>query len=248
VTKAALALAGLLAAAIAGCGGDDPNDVLSQTAKNLGKLRSGDLAMRMNVSAGQAGGVGFALAGPFAIPRSGGMPRARIAYTQIAGPRRATVTLTSTGTRAFATANGRTQRLPAAQARRLRVGAGAAGKQLKIGSWVRDPKLADGPELDGAKTQRITAKLDVRAAARDLLRVAGALGPGTGALGQSQAQLQRAVKSSSFELITGKDDRLLRRLRIGIVLRAPGGQQGRVRFDLGVSKPNKPVRITAPAG
>jgi hypothetical protein len=128
------------------------------------------------------------------------------------------------------------------------VGAGAAGKQLKIGSWVREPKLADGPALDGAPTQRITAKLDVRAAARDLLRVAGALGPGTGALGQSQDQFERAVKSSSFELLTGKDDRLLRRLRIGIELRAPGGRTALVRFALGVRRPNQPVRIATPRG
>jgi hypothetical protein len=248
VTRGAPALAALIAAVLlAGCGGDDPTDVLSQTAKNLGKVRSGDLSMGMSIAAGPGGGVGFALAGPFALPASGGMPRARVAYTQIAGPRRATVTLTSTGSRAYVTANGRTRRLSAAQARRLRVGPGTAGQQLKIGDWVRDPKLADGPTLDGAQTQRLTARLDVRAAARDLLRVAGALGPGTGALGQSRGDLDRAVKSSSFELITGKDDRLLRRLRIGIDLRVPGGRQARVRFALGVRRPNEPVRIAAPA-
>jgi hypothetical protein len=248
VTRAPLALAALLAIAIGGCGGDDPDEVLSKTAENLGKVRSGDLTMRMSVGAGRGGAVGFALSGPFALPPSGGMPRARIAYTQIAGPRRATVTLTSTGRRAFATVNGRTRELPAAQARRLRVGAGSAGRQLKIGSWVRDPKLAEGPTLDGAQTERVTAKLDVRAAARDLLRVAGALGPGTGALGQSQDDLERAVKGSSFDLLTGKDDHLLRRLRIGIELRVPGGRQALVRFALGVRKPNQPVRIPAPKG
>jgi hypothetical protein len=235
------------AVALAGCGGgDDPNDALSQTAKKLGQIRSGDLSMRMGIDAGGKGRVGFALDGPFALPRSGGMPRARVAYTQIAGTRSATVTLTSTGRQAFVSAGGQTRRLPAAQARRLRIGAGAAGRQLRIGSWVRDPKLADGPKLDGAATQRITAKLDVRAAARDLLGVAGALGPGSSALGQSPGQLEKAVRSSSFELITGKDDRLLRRLRIAIALKLPGAPHASVRFLLGVRRPNQPVRIAAP--
>lgn len=234
---------------IAGCGGEDPDQVLSQTAKNLRTIRSGELSMRMGIQAGQSGAVGFALAGPFALPRSGGMPRARVSYTQIAGDRRATVTVTSTGRRAYVTAGGRTRRLPAAQARKLRVGPGGAGEQLRIGSWVRDPKLADGPELDGAETERLTAALDVRAAARDLLRVAGALGPGEGAaLGRSGRELERAVRSSSFELLTGKEDRLLRRVRIGIALRPQGGREARIRFALGLRRPNRPVRIVPPRG
>jgi hypothetical protein len=241
------AACGLLATlALAGCGGDDPDEVLSQTAKKLGQITSGDLSMRMGIDAGGSGKVGFALDGPFALKRGGGMPRVRMAYTQIAGSRSATVVLISTGRRAFVSAGGKTRELPPAQARRLRVGAGAAGRQLKIGSWVRDPKLSDGPKLDGDETQRITAKLDVRSAARDLLGVAGALGPGSAALGQNPGELERAVKSSSFELVTGKDDRLLRRLRIGLDVQPAGARRTAVRFLIAVRKPNQPVRIAAP--
>jgi len=193
--------------------------------------------------------VGFALAGPFALPRAGGMPRARLTYTQIAGERRASATVTSTGRQAFVTVQGRTRRLPAVQARRLRIRAGGAAERLRIGSWVREPRLADGPALDGADTQRLTARLDVRQAARDLRRVAGALGPGEGgALGASGDELERAVRSSAVELLTGKEDRLLRRLRIGIGLRLPGGREARVRFVMTVRRANQPVRITAPHG
>jgi len=247
---AVLALAATGLALMGGCGRDDPDEVLSQTARKLGQIRSGELSMRMSVDAGPGGGVGFALAGPFALPRSGGMPRARVTYTQIAGGRRASATLTSTGRRAFVTAGGRTRKLKAARARRLRLGKGGAGDRLRVGSWVRDPELADGPRLDGAETQRVTGRLDVRATARDLTRVSGALGPGDGGvLGRAGGrELERSVRRSSFELVTGKDDRLLRRLRIGIAMSLPGGRQARVRFALGVRRPNQPVTIPVPRG
>ena len=243
---AALAL-GVLAAA--GCGGSDsPNDVLSQTAKNLGQIHSGVLSMRMGIASGAKGRVAFGLEGPFELPKGGGMPRAQVAYTQIAGRQSATVTVISTGRRAFVSVGGQTRELPASQARRLRVGGGAAGRQLKIGSWVHDPKLSAGPKLDGAATQRIKGKLDVRATTKDLQQVAGALGPSGSSLGASPGQLERAVKSSSFELITGKDDKLLRELRIAIALKLQGTKLTTIRFLLAVRKPNQPVKISTPGG
>jgi hypothetical protein len=54
------------------------------------------------------------------------------------------------------------------------------------------------------------------------------------------------VKSSSFDLVTGKDDRLLRQLRIGLTVQQAGSRRAVIRFLLAVRKPNQPVKVAAP--
>jgi hypothetical protein len=254
----ALPAALLLVVALAGCG-EDAGDVVTETARNLGEIRSGHLQMAMRVEGRgpKAGGgeVGFELDGPFALPKKTGLPRADVDYTQLAGGRRATVTLVSTGDAAYVEVGGQAYELPPGQAERLRVGAeqlgsGGAGEQLRVRSWVRDPELSDGGTVGGAETDRVSGRLDVTTAATDLLRLSRALGPDGAAelraLEQGGKQLERAVESSSFELWTGKDDRLLRRLRIAVQLGVDGGASAAVRFGLTVNGPNEPIQVEAP--
>jgi hypothetical protein len=248
----------LLAVVVGGCGGDDPREVLRETAANLADIRSGDLSVRMTVegqgAAARGGAVGFALRGPFALPAGGGLPKARVAYTQLAGDRRATVTLTTTGEAAFVTVGGRSYRLPDEQTRRLRTGAGGlaedgAGDRLRIGDWVRDPKLSDGGRVGGTETDRITARLDVPAAARDLLRLSQALGPAGAARpleGAAARDLEQAVRRATFVLHTGADDRIMRRLAIAVDLAVRGAPGARIRFALAVSRPGRRVEVEAP--
>ena len=134
----------------AGCGQSDSQRILSQTADNLGKIHSGDLTLRLVVSPreGTKGRVGFELRGPFAL-RQGGLPVAKIAYTQIAGDRKATATFISTGTNAYAEINGIAYELPASATDAVRRAAGggkASGGlgRLEIDSWVDHPVVTDG--------------------------------------------------------------------------------------------------------
>src|SRR2546421_6643292 len=111
------------------CGGAGPGDVLSQTASNLGKIHSGTLSMRLLVTprgTGQGQPFGFTLHGPFALARSGSLPRLRVDYTQIANGGQATVTVVSTGKSAYVLSNGRTRNLPASALGSLR-GIGGGG-------------------------------------------------------------------------------------------------------------------------
>jgi hypothetical protein len=197
--------------------------------------------------------VGFALRGPFALPARRGLPTAKMDYTQIAGERRATVTLTTTGRAGFVTVDGRSYRLPSGQLERLRTGAGSfagGGASDRLEDWVKDPKLSDGGRVNGVEVDRVTGRLDVAAAARDLLRVSSALAPGDAAeralQGESGAELARAVKRSSFELRTGKEDRLLRRLAIAVDLAPRGAPGARIRFDLAISHPGARIRVQPP--
>jgi hypothetical protein len=254
----------VLALLVAGCGGSGSSDqVLSDAAANLGKLRSGDLTLRLVVSPrdGTKGRVGFELNGPFAL-RPGALPVAKIAYTQIAGAHEATATFISTGTKAFAEVNGKAYELPATSTEAVRQAAGGPGGsntfgRLRIDNWVEHPVVTDGAQLGGAPTMRVSGDLDVVAAANALLDLVRQLGRAAPTIEGDQAkQLENAVKSSSFELWSGRDDHLLRRLllKADLGLEVPqslrrvfGNVVGaKIDFELAVSNPNKPVSVAPP--
>ena len=251
--------AGLLAtaalAAVTGCGGgDSPNEVLSETAGNLRDIRSGVMVFDVRAN-GRGGGrraeLGFRVDGPFALARGGGLPVAKLRYTQRSAGRQASATLISTGEEAFVEAAGRTRKLRDAQTRELREAAGQVSadggvRKLRLDRWMRRPKLGDGPKVGGEETDRITADVEVAAALKDL----------AGGLGDPQ-QLARAVKRARVEVLTGAEDRLLRRLTLDVdlALDVPKGlrQQlgalvgGDVRLVFEVADPNRKVSVPRPA-
>jgi hypothetical protein len=254
----------VLAVLAAGCGGKgDASQVMSDAAGNLGKLRSGNLTLRLVVSPreGTKGRIGFELRGPFAL-RSGGLPVAKIVYTQIAGAHLGTATFISTGTKAYAEVNGKAYELPASSTNALREAAGGSGSsntlaELRIDNWVKDPVVTDGGEVGGTATNRVSGDLDVVAAANGLLDLLRQLGRDAPRIAGDQAkQLENAVKSSSFKLWAGRDDHLLRRLLLKADLglgvppslrRALGSVVGaKVDFELAVSNPNKAVSVAPP--
>jgi hypothetical protein len=254
----------VLAVLAAGCGGNGrANQVMSDAAGNLGKLRSGDLTLRLVVSPreGTKGRIGFELRGPFAL-RPSALPVAKIVYTQIAGAHEGTATFISTGTKAYAEVKGKAYELPASSTNALREAAGSSGSsntfaELRIDNWVKDPVVTDGGEVGGTTTNRVSGDLDVVAAANGLLDLLRQLGRDAPTIAGDQAkQLENAVKSSSFELWAGRDDHLLRRLLLKADLgldvppslrRVLGSVVGaKVDFELAVSNPNKPVSVAPP--
>ncbi|MDX6411788.1 MAG: hypothetical protein QOE91_1304 [Gaiellaceae bacterium] len=254
----------VLVALLAGCGGSGrANQVMSDAAGNLGKLRSGNLTLRLVVAPreGTRGRIGFELRGPFAL-QPGGLPVAKIVYTQIAGAHQGTATFISTGTKAYAEVNGKAYELPPSSTNALRQAAGGSGGsssfgELRIDNWVKHPVVTDGGQVGGVPTMRVSGDLDVVAAANGLLDLLRQLGRAAPTIEGDQAkQLENAVKSSSFELWSGRADHLLRRLLLKADLgldvpqslrRVLGDVVGaRIDFELAVSNPNKPVSVAPP--
>lgn len=254
----------------AACGGGDAQSVLSVTASRLGEIRSGELTLSL-IAEGGGTRAGFELAGPFALPEAGKLPVGKLAYTQIAGERQATVTLISTGEEAFVEANGSTYVLPEQQADRLRgVGASlgassgsgeAAGRglgTLGLDAWLVNPEVSEGTEVGGTETERISADLDVVRAANDLLALLSAFQGGQAAQieGRDADTLRGATEAATIEILTGKEDRLLRSLVADLRLSADAPQNlreqlgplGRAHFrlELGIANPNEPVRVETP--
>ena len=257
---AALAAGGLMA----GCGGG-ADGAIEETADKLGELRSGQLSVKLLVSPSVEGAdLGFELKGPFELSRRDGeLPLTKLVYTQIAGEQRGDVGFISNATGAWVEVEGQPYELPPDRVKSLR-GAGPGGDEggplgdLDIASWTSDEKSAESGD-----TERITADVEVVEAINDAIGALGDVGGGAavGALepleGDEADKLEKAVESATMELVTGTDDRLLRRLRISLDIgtdaprELPGGlgnlSGAAVLFDLRVDDPNEPIEVQTPA-
>jgi hypothetical protein len=239
----------MLALVSAGCGGS--GSVLSQTGKNVAKIQSGVLDLRLMVAPNGGGPpFGFQLKGPFSL-REGKLPIARVVYTQIANGHSASATFVSNGAHAWVVSGSGTHALAAAAAQGLTFTGGFKG--MDIASWVENAKVADA----GAGLDRVTGTLDIVAAANGLRGVAALAGRNVVAIQGSDAdRLRAATKSARIEILTSKGTRLLRKLSVSADLgfnvpaslkRALGADVGaKVDFLMSVARPNSRVVVQGP--
>jgi hypothetical protein len=255
-------LAYLLAVlALAGCGGageESATDILSETADNLGEIRSGDLSLELLFSAKGGERQGFRLEGPFSL--EGELPETQLDYVQIAGAEQAQVRFISTAGKAFVEVDGTAYELPPELVAEIREATGdletdGLGERIELGNWVENPKRAEGGMMGGADTERIAADLNVVNVVNGLGEIAAAFG-GTDSPpkveGESAEQLRRAVDTARIDVYTGKEDRLLRRLVISIEFSPEAPEEVKsvlgvaVDFDFAISDPNKDVSVSPP--
>ena len=250
----ALALVLVLAACGGGSGGD-AQDVLAETAANMGEIRSGDLDMELLVATKDDERAGFTLQGPFAL-REGELPEAQFDYTQIAGPETATQTFIMKADRAYVRIAGTTYELPPETADEIGSALGTSGglAAIQLASWVENPTLEDGEEIAGDETDRISADLNVSATVNTLVAIASQLGgtePLAALAGPSAEQVEAAIEDATIDVWTGKGDRLLRRLQVSIDF-APAAEKVKdllgasLDFRLELSSPNQPVIVEQP--
>ncbi len=240
---------------------------MAETAQNLEELRSGILELRVSVSAAPAEDAeeqeaGFELLGSFQLPEEGELPVADVEYTDL-GADGTTQGFVSTGDAAFIEVDGQAYVLPADRIESLRGGSGGGDSpfaDVQVGSWLKDPKLEEGEDLDGDEVDRVTAELEVVPALNDLFSMAQRFGGGAGfeTIEDDEAErVENAVKSSHIEIISGAEDRLLRRLLIEVELgidddvglREVLGPLAGAAFtlDMSISEPNQPIEVSEPS-
>ena len=215
--------------ALAGCN-QGPESVLGTTASNLDGINSGVLTMKLLASSdeeGPATQTGFTIEGPFTLPGEDELPVTEIEYTQIAGETSTTTGFLSTEDTAYVVVDEQPYELAPEQVESLRGSGEDAGEVFEttdFDSWIEDPKVSDGPEVDGVPTERVSGELDVPTALDDIFEVArmfGADEQAFPALDEQDAQhIRSAVESATLVLVTGAEDRFLRDLDI------------RIRFDV----------------
>jgi hypothetical protein len=251
VTRRLAVLTALVA--VAGCGGGPSADeVLRDTADRMDRIRSADLDMRLVLEPDAGSGrVGFALSGPVDLGEGDSLPTARLEYTQIAGSREGRGTFISTGGEAFVEVAGKAYRVPD-DALGAQAGTVRDGVQLPVGRWMRDPELSEEGDV-----YRVAADLDAVTALRDIFAAAGTAGLEVPDLrGAAADELREAVESATVEVWSGREDRLLRRLRLDVAFRVqtPAALRddlgelagGRLAFAVDLAKHNQPVRVDAP--
>ena len=259
----------ILLPTLAGCSIGDDNEaeeVLAETAENLGEIRSGNLDLRLIVVPRSGREFGFELHGPFArAERAGELPVLDVQYTQIIDGQRGTISLLSTGEEAFAIVDGQAYELGEEQTQELRAasgafaGGGGGGRgldQLPIDDWVVDPDVEDGGEVGGAETDHVSGELDIVAATNGLIELGRGFGREVqGIEGASADLLRDSTEEAQFDVWTGVEDRLLRRLLLEAQLgRVPAELSqalgevagGTVTFELAVTDANSEVTVEAP--
>ena len=257
--RLALGVAALVLAAGCGQSGTPADRALRSTAKHLDDIRSATLALRMTATNPLAKApVGFALAGKFALPDRDGLPVADVTVTELRGGKTYASSFVSTGQAAYVVSGSRVTALPAGAGVSVGGANGGLGT-LRIDHWLRDPVLADGGDVGGVPTDRVSAGLEVATAFDDLGRLGARLGASTLAAlrpldEKARTQLAASARDSSIEVWTGKHDRLLRRLRLTVTLTAASGVPVTLRsflpvtlaFTLDLSDLNRPVHVDPP--
>ena len=234
---------------------------LEKTAAKLGDIRSGVLEMRLVAATPAGQRTGFELRGPFAMPEGDGLPLADLTYTRFAGTAEDTFGFISTGKAAFIKVGGRAYVLPDERVQSMRgsEGAGSRGpfSGLDLDDWVPDSEVVVSKH--NSQTETVTGDLDVVAAVNDLLGIAREYGgvDRPEIEGEDADLLRRAVRQAHLELVTGKEDRILRSLAVTVELgadppeafkKALEGISG-VSFtlELKLTEPNSEVAVEAPA-
>ena len=217
--RVALGVAGVLVLGLGACG--DSESALEETESNMAKLKAATIDLRLASSAGsgsnETGPVGFRLAGPFTMSAEHDLAVFDLTYTKLLGATSQTTKVRSTGEAAFVTTGGKVYKVAEDDTGPLQVSDDSGGGfgDLGIAGWVRDPKVSAGSTVDGERTEVIKGAVNAADLMSDLTRVAGQFGDDEelAALDDEAAErLQKLVRSSTIEVITGAEDRQLRSL------------------------------------
>jgi hypothetical protein len=268
-----VAVAVVLGLAIAGCGGGSNRDAVGNAGASLGRIHSGALHLKLELSTGSAdpsSRIGFEMDGSFDLALPGtAMPVADLTSTNLSDPSTPKVHFLSTGHAAFIVKDTVGYQLTDEQLATIRSDASKTGsgtfKGLDLQQWVVDPVQQPATTVAGEPVERVTGRVDPVAALNGMVALAGQLGAGQDSslrVSDAEANLVRAAaQSSAFEVLTGRDG-LLRSLTAQIEFAAQTTDNSgrgavlaalrklghvRLTIELRIERPNTPVSLEAPA-
>jgi hypothetical protein len=283
VAVVGVVLALLATLGIAACGsggGDSATSIVKDTFSGSKSIKSGNLDVVIDFSGrgGQGatqGPIGLKLTGPFQTVGQGQLPNFDVKAAISAAGKQQGLGAVSTGDKGFIEISGRAYVVPASVYAQFKQGFrqsqadNAKGKRkTTLGAlgidpvtWLKDPKVQDDERVGGVDTKHVSAGVDVPKFVDDLNRLVNKTRLSGGASGKAvpsisagqKQQIVDAVKDARFDVWSGKDDKVLRRLAVRLDLQARNGQTaggligGTLGFSLTISELNQAQTIAEPA-
>jgi hypothetical protein len=278
-----VAILAVLAGVLAACGGsssssEDPNAVLKETFGGGKAVKSGKIAASIDLKAkgGNLNGpVSLKLDGPFESQGDKQLPKFDLTLSLSGGGQSLSAGAISTGAAGYVKFSGQTYAVPADVFAQFKKGfeqsqsKGGSSSTSTLSSlgvdptkWLKNPKNEGTEDVAGTEAIHITSDIDVPAFLGDLdtiVKRAGSLGAGNVPSSITPAQrqaIQEAVKTASFEVWSGKDDKILRKLKLHLSFAVPAAQRqqagglesGDLTVVLQLSDIGKGQDIKAPSG
>jgi hypothetical protein len=255
----------------------DAETLLRQTFTGTHNIRSGkaDIQLRVNVSGDDSirGPITANISGPFQSVGSGELPKFDMALDANAQGQGFRAGLTSTSDRLFVNFGGTSYEVPAQLLDQLKASyrrsqqQGSSQQRMSLGSlgldpirWLQNPTVEGTETIGGAETDHISSQVDVNALLSDVDKIlarVSAQGLPTGQQvpsripADARSQIEKAVKSASIDVWSGKDDHTLRKLTLALSVDVPRSSGGSTSLDVNLSIEltdlNQPQSISAPA-
>jgi hypothetical protein len=260
----------------------DVDQLLRETFSGDKKIESGriDLGLEVDAKGGSSsqlqGPISLSLKGPFQSQGKGKLPKFDLDAAFEGAGQSFKAGLTSTGDKGFVNWQGQEYAVSDQVFRQFKAGFEQAQKQAQSQSkdepslatlgidprrWLKDAKNAGETKVGDADVIRITAGVDIGKLLDDVnnaLSKARGLGvQGSQELPEKLTEEQKrqaaeAIKALSVEIYTGAEDKILRRMVVGLDVEAPQGQsQGAesasLKLDFSLLDLNEEQDVQAPA-
>jgi hypothetical protein len=254
------------------------DQLLRETFSGNKHVTSGNLSIALNVTAKGSssvqGPISARLTGPFESQGKGKLPKFAIDLSLQGNGQNLTAGLTSTGDKGYVRFQGTDYVVSDQVFQQFKKGYEQAQSQANSGGgrslaslgidprrWLTNARNAGDAKVGDTDTIKITGGVDVPKLLDDvgtLLQRTRSLG-GSAAQGipqsltaQEKQEAAKAVKNLSVEIYTGKADKILRRMVIGLSVQGPqgssaAGQSADVRLDVQLTGVNESQDISAPS-
>jgi hypothetical protein len=264
-----------------GSSSEDAAGLLKDTFEGNHKIDSGNINLALTInptgSSSVSGPIKLSFGGPFQSGGSGKLPQSDFNVSISAEGKSGSLGIISTGSKGYITLQGTGYQLPADTFKKLQSSLsdlGASGSSSKNSTglsnlgikpldWLQNPTVVGDETVAGDDTTHIRAGVNVQGLLTDLdtlLKKGSSLGvPKTanlsnGLSASTRAKLASEVRNTAFDVWTGKDDKMLRKLSIGTTLPVTGQTSTQlggmtsaaIALTVQYSDLNQPQTITAP--
>jgi hypothetical protein len=238
----------------------DVSQVLDQTFTGKKDVKSGklDVSVKADISGSDSGNGSYAirLSGPFESQGTSKLPKFDMALEATGQGQDIKAGVTSTGDKGYVSFQGQAYSVPdnvfsqfragyeqaASQSRKKGSGQSLASLGVDPRKWLTNPQNAGEEQVGDTDTIKITGGVDVGKLLDDvnvLLSKAGSLGlqnqnvPDKLTAAQKR-EVEKALKDVKVEIYTGKDDSILRRMKVDLNAADPEGSNGKITLGLDV--------------